>query len=99
MFLPEYIARGVLKQDPFVSIDRDGVGELIKIAAERGRSTRPKLKLGICGEHGRRPGIDPALSRSGAQLRVMFAVPRAGGAPCRCASGAQANDRTRRLSR
>jgi pyruvate,orthophosphate dikinase len=55
MFLPEYIAKGVLKQDPFVSIDRDGVGELIKIAAQRGRSTRPKLKLGICGEHGGDP--------------------------------------------
>jgi pyruvate,orthophosphate dikinase len=45
----------VIKQDPFVSIDRDGVGELIKIAAQRGRSTRPKLKLGICGEHGGDP--------------------------------------------
>ena len=55
MFLPEYIARGVIKQDPFVSIDREGVGELIKIAAQRGRSTRPKLKLGICGEHGGDP--------------------------------------------
>ncbi|MGC9954914.1 MAG: pyruvate, phosphate dikinase [Rhizomicrobium sp.] len=55
MFLPEYLTKGVLKQDPFVSIDRDGVGELIKIAAQRGRTTRPKLKLGICGEHGGDP--------------------------------------------
>jgi pyruvate,orthophosphate dikinase len=55
MFLPEYLAKGVLKTDPFVSIDRDGVGELIKIAAQRGRTTRPKLKLGICGEHGGDP--------------------------------------------
>ena len=55
MFLPEYLAKGILKADPFVSIDRDGVGELIKIAAQRGRSTRAKLKLGICGEHGGDP--------------------------------------------
>ena len=41
--------------DPFVSIDRDGVGELIRIAAERGRKARPNLKLGICGEHGGDP--------------------------------------------
>ena len=55
VFLPDYLAKGMFKTDPFVTIDRDGVGELIKIAAERGRSTRPKLKLGICGEHGGDP--------------------------------------------
>jgi len=55
MFLPEYLAKGILPRDPFVTIDRDGVGELIKIAAQRGRSTRPNLKLGICGEHGGDP--------------------------------------------
>jgi len=55
MFLPEYLAKGILPRDPFVTIDRDGVGELIKIAAQRGRTTRPKLKLGICGEHGGDP--------------------------------------------
>ncbi|HEY0282056.1 MAG TPA: putative PEP-binding protein, partial [Rhizomicrobium sp.] len=55
MFLPDYLTKGILKTDPFVSIDRDGVGELIKIAAQRGRSTRAKLKLGICGEHGGDP--------------------------------------------
>jgi pyruvate,orthophosphate dikinase len=55
MFLPEYLAKGILTRDPFVTIDRDGVGELIKIAAQRGRATRMKLKLGICGEHGGDP--------------------------------------------
>jgi pyruvate, orthophosphate dikinase len=55
MFLNEYLTKGVIARDPFVSLDTDGVGELIKIAAERGRSTRAKLKLGICGEHGGDP--------------------------------------------
>jgi len=55
MFLGEYLAKGVIARDPFVSIDVDGVGELVKIAAERGRKTREKLKLGICGEHGGDP--------------------------------------------
>jgi pyruvate,orthophosphate dikinase len=45
----------VLATDPFVSIDREGVGELVKIGTERGRSVRPKLKVGICGEHGGDP--------------------------------------------
>src|SRR5215510_120765 len=51
-FLGTYMARGILANDPFVSIDRDGVGELVKIGVERGRKTKPKLKVGICGEHG-----------------------------------------------
>src|ERR1041384_6895540 len=54
-FLGTYTARGILKTDPFVSIDRDGVGELVRIGVERGRKARPKLKVGICGEHGGDP--------------------------------------------
>ncbi|OLL54024.1 pyruvate, phosphate dikinase [Bartonella henselae] len=54
-FLATYFQKGLLEQDPFVSIDRDGVGELIAIAAKRGRSQRAKIKLGICGEHGGDP--------------------------------------------
>ncbi len=54
-FLGTYTAKGILPVDPFVSIDRDGVGELVRIATERGRKARPKLKLGICGEHGGDP--------------------------------------------
>ncbi len=54
-FLGEYLSKGLIARDPFVSIDRDGVGELVKIAAERGRKTRANLKLGICGEHGGDP--------------------------------------------
>ncbi|MBE7218408.1 MAG: pyruvate, phosphate dikinase, partial [Caulobacteraceae bacterium] len=54
-FLDAYIRKGVFEKDPFVSIDPDGVGELVKIAVERGRATRPDVKLGICGEHGGDP--------------------------------------------
>ncbi len=58
-FLQIYEERGVIDADPFVTLDQEGVGELIRIAAERGRATRPALKLGICGEH----GGDPASIR------------------------------------
>ncbi|MBX6329790.1 MAG: pyruvate, phosphate dikinase [Pseudolabrys sp.] len=54
-FLAIYTGRGILPKDPFVSIDRDGVGELVKIGVARGRKTRPQLKVGICGEHGGDP--------------------------------------------
>ncbi|WP_316190064.1 MULTISPECIES: pyruvate, phosphate dikinase [unclassified Bradyrhizobium] len=54
-FLGTYIAKGILEIDPFISIDRTGVGELVKIGVERGRATRPALKVGICGEHGGDP--------------------------------------------
>jgi len=54
-FLPEYIDRGVLPDDPFASLDTEGIGQLMALACERGRSTRKKLKLGICGEHGGDP--------------------------------------------
>ncbi|MGE0062919.1 MAG: pyruvate, phosphate dikinase, partial [Xanthobacteraceae bacterium] len=54
-FLGTYTARGILPGDPFVSIDPEGVGELVRIGVERGRKVRPKLKVGICGEHGGDP--------------------------------------------
>lgn len=54
-FLPDYQRAGILEHDPFVTLDTDGVGELVGIAAERGRKTRPDIKLGICGEHGGDP--------------------------------------------
>jgi pyruvate,orthophosphate dikinase len=53
--LPTYLAEGILKQDPFAALDRDGVGKLVKMATELGRKTRPNLKVGICGEHGGEP--------------------------------------------
>jgi pyruvate, orthophosphate dikinase len=54
-FLPEYVAKEILPADPFQTLDQEGVGQLVQIAAERGRSTRKDLKLGICGEHGGDP--------------------------------------------
>jgi pyruvate,orthophosphate dikinase len=54
-FLGAYLDKGIFERDPFVTIDREGVGELIRIAAERGRAVRPDVKLGICGEHGGDP--------------------------------------------
>ena len=54
-FLGPYTAKGILPHDPFVTIDRQGVGEFVEIGAERGRRTRPDIKLGICGEHGGDP--------------------------------------------
>jgi pyruvate,orthophosphate dikinase len=54
-FLPAYLEQRLLEQDPFVEIDREGVGGLIALGVERGRSTKPGLKIGICGEHGGNP--------------------------------------------
>ncbi|MCF6321977.1 MAG: pyruvate, phosphate dikinase, partial [Rhizobiaceae bacterium] len=54
-YLPEYERKGIIKRDPFVSLDLDGVGELMRIATQKGRSTKPDLKIAICGEHGGDP--------------------------------------------
>jgi pyruvate,orthophosphate dikinase len=54
-FLPTYVQEGVLPYDPFVSLDQDGVGELVRMGVTRGRSERPDLKIGVCGEHGGDP--------------------------------------------
>jgi pyruvate,orthophosphate dikinase len=54
-FLPEYLQKGLLPHDPFSVLDQEGVGELVRIGIERGRRTRPDLKIGICGEHGGEP--------------------------------------------
>ena len=54
-FLAPYVEKGIFPRDPFVSLDIEGVGQLVELAAERGRATRPEIKLGICGEHGGDP--------------------------------------------
>jgi pyruvate,orthophosphate dikinase len=64
-FLGAYVDRAVLDIDPFVSIDAEGVGELVRIAAERGRATRADLKVGICGEHGGDPASVAFFERAG----------------------------------
>ncbi len=55
VFMPVYLEKGILKNDPFEVLDQDGVGQLVKMAVEKGRQTRPNIKLGICGEHGGEP--------------------------------------------
>ena len=64
-FLGAYVEQGIFARDPFVSLDIEGVGELISLAAERGRATRPDLKLGICGEHGGDPASIAFCERVG----------------------------------
>jgi pyruvate, orthophosphate dikinase len=63
--LPTYLELGILKQDPFAALDQDGVGQLVKMATERGRKTRSDLKVGICGEHGGEPSSVEFCYRTG----------------------------------
>jgi pyruvate,orthophosphate dikinase len=64
-FLPDYISRGILKQDPFQVLDQNGVGLLVEIGVNRGRSAKPDLKIGICGEHGGEPSSVMFCDRMG----------------------------------
>jgi len=64
-FLPIYLQKGILKNDPFEVIDQEGVGQLIKMGTERGRSTNPNLKVGLCGEHGGEPNSVEFCYRTG----------------------------------
>jgi pyruvate,orthophosphate dikinase len=70
-FLDAYLQKGIFEKDPFVSLDQEGVGDLIKIALERGRSTRPDVKLGICGEHGGDPASIARLAAAQAALAAQ----------------------------
>jgi len=54
-FLPIYLSKGLLKNDPFQILDQEGIGQLVEMGTKKGRSTNPKLKVGICGEHGGEP--------------------------------------------
>ena len=85
--LPTYLAEGILKQDPFAALDQEGVGQLVKMATERGRKTRSNLKVGICGEHGGEPSSVEFCYQDRTELRFVLTVPRAdraagGGAGC-----------------
>ena len=64
-FLPVYIEKGLLKQDPFQALDQTGVGQLVEMACQKGRQTRPDIKLGICGEHGGEPSSVEFCHRTG----------------------------------
>ncbi len=76
-FLPDYYRNNVLEHDPFVTIDQDGVGELVQLACERGRKTRPELKLGICGEHGGDPNSVKFCHRAGLDYVSAYRAYRA----------------------
>jgi pyruvate,orthophosphate dikinase len=65
VFLPAYVEKGILPDDPFVSIDQSGVGQLVEIAVKKGRASRPSLKIGICGEHGGDPASVEFCHRTG----------------------------------
>jgi pyruvate,orthophosphate dikinase len=94
-FLPYYVDAGILPKDPFVSIDVEGVGELVRLAAEKGRKTKPDLKLGICGEHGGDPASIAFCEKVGLNYVSCspFRVPVARLAAAQAALGA-ASDRT-----
>ncbi len=65
LFLPIYLEKGILKVDPFEVLDQEGVGQLVKMGVEKGRSVKPKLKIGICGEHGGEPNSVEFCHRMG----------------------------------
>ena len=72
-FLPTYVTDGLLPEDPFVSIDEEGVGELMRIAVEKGRVKWPEISLGVCGEHGGDPKSIELCERLG--LRYVSCSP------------------------
>ena len=82
-FLTRYLEDGVLERNPFETIDQGGVGDLMRIAVERGRSVKDDLKMGICGEHGGEPDLGRVLPPARARLRLLLALPR----PARPARG------------
>ena len=102
-FLTRYLEDGVLERNPFETLDQEGVGDLMRIAVERGRGAKEDLKLGICGEHGGEPRLGRVLPPARARLRQLLAVPRAAGAPRRGPGGAgrvrDRGGRSRRVSR
>ncbi len=76
-FMSEYLELKLLRANPFETLDQEGVGELVRLGVERGRATRPDIKLGICGEHGGDPASVEFCDTRRARLRVVLAVPRA----------------------
>ena len=87
-FLGMYTAKGLLQTDPFVTLDTEGVGELITIACERGRATRPDIKLGVCGEHGGDPASIAFCEGRASRLCLLLPLPHPHRPPRRRAGGA-----------
>lgn len=94
-FLGAYLEKGIFEKDPFVSLDQEGVGDLIRIAAERGRAERPNVKLGICGEHGGDPASIEFCEKIGLDYVSCspFRVPIARLAAAQAAVGGMEKDR------
>ncbi|MBR7619522.1 pyruvate, phosphate dikinase [Phenylobacterium sp. 20VBR1] len=94
-FLGAYIDKGIFERDPFVTLDQEGVGDLIRIAVERGRKTRPDIKLGICGEHGGDPASIEFCEKIGLDYVSCspFRVPIARLAAAQAAIGEREKDR------
>jgi pyruvate,orthophosphate dikinase len=94
-FLNAYIEKGIFEKDPFVSLDQEGVGDLVRIATERGRAVRPDVKLGICGEHGGDPASIQFCERIGLDYVSCSAyrVPIARLAAAQAAIGEREKDR------
>ncbi|UTP38055.1 pyruvate, phosphate dikinase [Phenylobacterium sp. LH3H17] len=94
-FLNAYLEKGIFEKDPFVSIDQEGVGDLIRIAVERGRAVRPDVKLGICGEHGGDPASIEFCEKVGLDYVSCspFRVPIARLAAAQAAVGGMEKDR------
>ncbi len=95
-FLPAYLDQGILAKDPFVSLDREGVGAMVKIAVEKGRKTKASIKLGICGEHGGDPASIAFCQEAGLDYVSCspYRVPVARLAAAQAALGAGGVDRT-----
>ena len=102
-FLPEYVRREILPSDPFEKIDQGGVGKLVKMGVELGRTTRPKLKIGICGEHGGEPSSVEFCHRTGldyvscSPFRIPIARLAAGQAAVR--EGAKVSGKTAKAAK
>ena len=64
-FLPQYLSNDILPRDPFQVLDQDGIGQLVEMGVQKGRSSRPTLKVGICGEHGGEPSSVKFCHRTG----------------------------------
>jgi pyruvate,orthophosphate dikinase len=94
-FLPLYVERKILKDDPFQVLDQEGVGQLVQIGTERGRSTRANLKVGICGEHGGEPSSVMFCHRVGLNYVSCspYRVPIARLAAAQAALGDQTRDK------
>ena len=92
-FLTRYLEDGVLERNPFETLDQAGVGELMRIAVERGRSVKADLKMGICGEHGGEPESVAFCHRLGPGLRLVLALPRAARPARSRAGGAEGSGR------